>query len=232
MKIVSIIIKNFKVVSRNWSYFVVLVLCPVLLVLAAGAMLNSSDIANLKVGTTGDLSLSNSLGIENGIVYGSLSDCLIGLTEKDIGICVNSYNDENELNQAYEELNSLENDLIDYQFRLRKARVDFDNMYLTLKSLQTDINELDVDAAALKGDIAEFKRNKAELEERLNIIRPELDYATLQQLDSALAELDRVEADLDKIDKMLSIYQSLESNGFAYKFSYFLIRTYTFLPKC
>ena len=94
MKIVSIIIKNFKVVSRNWSYFVVLVLCPVLLVLAAGAMLNSSDIANLKVGTTGDLSLSNSLGIENGIVYGSLSDCLIGLTEKDIGICVNSYNDE------------------------------------------------------------------------------------------------------------------------------------------
>ena len=50
MKIIDIFQKNLKTVARNWKYFFVLFLCPILLIIISAIVLNSNDISNLKIG--------------------------------------------------------------------------------------------------------------------------------------------------------------------------------------
>lgn len=90
MKIVSIFVKNLKIVSRNWNYFLVLFICPILLILISGAALNSSDFDNIKVGIidkdpTYDLDLQ---GVVNSRSYNSLGNCLYDLTNSKVSVCV------------------------------------------------------------------------------------------------------------------------------------------------
>ena len=54
MKIFTIFKKNLKTISRNWNYFLVLFICPIILILITGAMLNSSNLENVKIGIIGD----------------------------------------------------------------------------------------------------------------------------------------------------------------------------------
>lgn len=89
MKIYNIFKKNIKIVSRNWSYFVVLFVCPILLILISGIMLNSNDFNNLRVGVINedpnyDLNLEN---LRNTIDYDSLADCLYDLTNQKNSVC-------------------------------------------------------------------------------------------------------------------------------------------------
>ena len=49
MKIFNIFQKNLKTISRNWSYFFVLVFFPLLLILSSGFVLNSLNVSNVGV---------------------------------------------------------------------------------------------------------------------------------------------------------------------------------------
>lgn len=90
MKVLSIFRKNLKTVSRTWSYFVVLFICPILLIFFAGLMLNSSDVDNIKIGLVDkDISYDIDLSeVKNVIDYDSLSNCVIDLTDSEIGTCI------------------------------------------------------------------------------------------------------------------------------------------------
>jgi len=90
MKIYSIFRKNLKTVSRNWVYFVILIICPILLILISGALLNSVNFVNLKVGfvnqdPTYQFDLSSFKYVKP---YTSLTDCVYDLTNFNVGMCV------------------------------------------------------------------------------------------------------------------------------------------------
>ena len=90
MKIYSIFKKNFKTVSRNWSYLAILLICPFVLILISGAMLKSNNYDNIKVGIIDedanyDL---NTSGIKNLIPYDSLSSCITDLTNSKASVCI------------------------------------------------------------------------------------------------------------------------------------------------
>ncbi|MEM4230280.1 MAG: ABC transporter permease [Candidatus Pacearchaeota archaeon] len=88
MKIYNIFKKNLKIVSRNWSYFVVLFLCPILLILVSGIMLNSNDFNNLRIGVINEDSTYSFEGlVKNFNTYDSLADCLNELTNQKISVC-------------------------------------------------------------------------------------------------------------------------------------------------
>ena len=96
MKLLSIINKNLKVVSRNWNYFVVLVLSPVLLVLAAGAMLNSTDINNLRIGVINENpEVEFGAGLIYMQTYYKLQDCLSNLFFESVSACIHVYKENN-----------------------------------------------------------------------------------------------------------------------------------------
>ncbi len=92
MKLLFIINKNLKVVSRNWSYFVVVVLSPVLLVLAAGAMLNSTNINNLRIGVINENSeVEFGAGLIYMQTYYELQNCLSNLFFEGVSSCIHIY---------------------------------------------------------------------------------------------------------------------------------------------
>ena len=50
MKILTIFKKNLKTVSRNWNYFILLFICPIILIFVAGMLINSSGSDNIHIG--------------------------------------------------------------------------------------------------------------------------------------------------------------------------------------
>ena len=89
MKLFSIFCKNLKSISRNSSYFVILVICPILLILVAGLVLNSVSFGNVSIGMVGDSELDVS-GIANLYQYDNLSVCLSDLRSSKITACIES----------------------------------------------------------------------------------------------------------------------------------------------
>ncbi|MBR9706525.1 ABC transporter permease [Candidatus Pacearchaeota archaeon] len=89
MAVLNVFKKNLKTVSRNWNYFVVLIVCPIALILIAGTLLSSSSASNLRVGVINEdpeynFDFSEFKKIKN---YHSLSSCINDLVEETTNIC-------------------------------------------------------------------------------------------------------------------------------------------------
>jgi hypothetical protein len=96
MKTLSIFQKNLKTVSRNWVYFIILFVCPVLLILISGLMLNSNDFKNLKIGVV-DLDPGYEFklaGMKNLADYDTIADCLTSLSDSKSSICLYAYDNQ------------------------------------------------------------------------------------------------------------------------------------------
>ena len=274
MKLLSIINKNFKVVSRNWSYFIVLVLCPIILILASGAMLNSSDIKNLKIGIMAEDNLDFKLQTGNQIYHNTLSTCILEVTEEHSNACIHVYkiNSQNQievyfdnsnkrvesyvkqfifqqissmqseiinragelvysetsfltssiinaksgLQHSYNEVDSLEKDLISYKAELSSAKKDFDSIYYPLKDLQSKLSTYQTQIAQAKKEVKDFKEKKGRIKNSINSIRPQLQslgYNLLvSDLDSLLIELNSIESSLNLINNALSNYETASND--------------------
>ena len=93
MKVFSIFIKNLKTVSRNWGYFLVLFICPIVLIGLAGMMLNSTDFRNSRIGISDEeigLDSSSLNSVSNIIYFSSLDSCLSSLEKGKIVACIDS----------------------------------------------------------------------------------------------------------------------------------------------
>lgn len=90
MKTISICIKSLKIVARNKAYFVVLVICPILLILLSGLLLNSNNYENIGVGLINEGSNYNFdvESIKNLYYYNTLQDCLYDLTNSKVSVCM------------------------------------------------------------------------------------------------------------------------------------------------
>ena len=271
MSVFSIINKNVKVVSRNWSYFIVLVICQVFVVLAAGAMLNSSDPKNLMVGIINEGVYFDVGGdLTNSIIFNGLSSCLYYLTDSRVSACIYSYKDNDivnidvysdnterrvesyvkqfvlakvsktqseiieqageaiyqekgyisnsinrskeELNNAYIEVESLENDLLDNQRKLREQRADFDEMYYSLKNIQANMNIYRGQAEDVRKNIEDFRKKKDELANSIYFARSRLvalgENDLVVKLDIILTELNNIDASLKLLDNALANYDN------------------------
>ncbi len=85
---------NIKTISRNWNYFLVLVIFPIILILLAGTMLNSANLNNIRVGLVNEgetVSLDFSGKVQNIFPHASLSDCLSMMAEGERMICIRVY---------------------------------------------------------------------------------------------------------------------------------------------
>ncbi len=85
---------NLKTISRNWNYFLVLVIFPILLILLAGVMLNSANVNNIHVGLINEgetVSLDFSEKIQNIFPHVSVSDCLSMMAHGDRSLCIRVY---------------------------------------------------------------------------------------------------------------------------------------------
>ncbi len=103
MKSFSIFSKNLKTVSRSLSYFFVLLICPVVLILVAGGMLNSFDTSHISVGVYDIMKdncesykeMSSGTDLSYGgnaariICYNTLDSCLQAVGSSRIGACLN-----------------------------------------------------------------------------------------------------------------------------------------------
>jgi len=97
MKVFRIFIKNIRTISRNWSYFFVLVFFPFFLILSSGFVLNSIDVGNINVDFIYQNTNLISQEISNfpGNFYpGKVSSCIDNLRFSRVGACV--YLHENE----------------------------------------------------------------------------------------------------------------------------------------
>ncbi|MBM3232592.1 ABC transporter permease [Candidatus Pacearchaeota archaeon] len=86
--------KNLKTVSRNWNYFLVLVIFPIFLILLSGAVLNSASTDNIKVGLVNEgetVSLDFSSKVKQLYSHSSLSDCIAKMAEGSRAICIRVY---------------------------------------------------------------------------------------------------------------------------------------------
>lgn len=109
MKIYYIFKKNLKIVSRNFSYLLVLFIFPVILILVSSIVLNSINYNNVKVGIVNNNQQSNLNldAIRNLNYYDSVDDCLYDLKHKGVTICIEVQED----NESYKTIIYVDNTL-------------------------------------------------------------------------------------------------------------------------
>ena len=89
MKIIDIFQKNLKTVARNWKYFFVLFLCPILLIIISAIVLNSNDISNLKIGVVdeNDNYDFERIGFKSYTPYSTIENCLSKISSSKVSAC-------------------------------------------------------------------------------------------------------------------------------------------------
>ena len=96
MKTLTIFRNNLRTISRNWIYFVILIICPIVLILLSGVILNSADYNNIKVGIINEdqsKSFDDSF-FKNKEVFSSLSECIEAVSASRANICIHYYETE------------------------------------------------------------------------------------------------------------------------------------------
>jgi ABC-type multidrug transport system permease subunit len=98
VKLLSIISKNVKVVSRSWIYVALLIILPTIFVLATSLLLDSVDVNNVKIGIVNN---QDSYEIRELIPdakfadYNSFEECEKDLKSHSIPVCINPIQDFN-----------------------------------------------------------------------------------------------------------------------------------------
>ncbi len=90
--IISELIKQAKLIFRNWSTLLLIILAPLLLIILVGYAFSSEDLHNIHIGIIGEFntsSLSQSLKSSGDVIaYAELTDCLIAMQEERIHLCI------------------------------------------------------------------------------------------------------------------------------------------------
>ena len=180
--IYNIFKKNLSTIFRNWVYFVVLFVCPVVLILVAGFVLNSSSLDNVKIGIVDETSdfrldfegISSPGRIKNVIEYGSIDHCLNDLVSSRVNSCLH----------------------ISYEGGSKKASVYLDNKFRVVEyyARQFILNNL------VKEQTKVIQETSEKITSRIEV------YSTFI-LDTK-NELYNVESELDSQEKLLLDYRN------------------------
>ncbi len=89
MKVFAIFNKNLKTVSRNGGYFAVLFICPILLIIVAGFMVNSNSMNNAYVGIVDESSgIDMDFSNYNILKFNNNPECISALTNSKVVTCL------------------------------------------------------------------------------------------------------------------------------------------------
>lgn len=230
MKTYNIFKKNLKTVSRNWVYFVVLFICPLVLIFVAGLVLNSNDFQNMKIGVIDDdsgydFNLEN---VRNVQTYSSLENCLYELTNSLTNICLYVRNAE-EVHQIDIYIDNTKS-IIEYytkQFILQNVFKEQSEIFQkTSEEIDAKLTVYSTSIANAKVELTEVKK-ELEIQEKLltdyrrnlTIIREDFNevYIPLKNMQPEIKEIQanfhRNSQDLNNnISRFRNKKQDIESN--------------------
>lgn len=180
MKIFSIFTKDLKVVSRHKGYFMILFVCPILLIFIAGAVLNSNEYKNVRVGI---INLDKSFEFNHGGVvkveeYERLSRCLADLSAGKVTVCM----------------------LVSEEDGLREIRIYIDN---TIMSVELYAKQFVLETV-LKEQSNIFEETSGDIETKLRFYSTSIDKERIN-LVNVSKELDFQETLLKEFKENLSI---------------------------
>lgn len=239
MKAFSVFKKNMKIVSRNWTYFAVLFLCPLILISIASFALNSADVSNVKY----------SYGFQNGSEeFGSELDlesfpepinekpvpCSKAFSvHEDLGFCIDKESDKkykvyldntNKVGSSRAKKILLENiaEKQSYQANKTSNRVEgkINSYLLTLgeaeKELEETHSELEDQEVMLQdyqnkigGIQSDFDQVYEPTKESIEKIRS---YSDFSRSESISEELNRSQQKIESIDKQLGVLEDYLDN--------------------
>ncbi len=201
MNILNIFKKNVKTVSRNFSYFAVLFICPILLIIVSGAVLNSADLDNIRVGIIGSNNLQD---IKNSRNYDNLASCMNDLLNFKIVACLNfNYIDNHENLDIYmgnsdklvsiytkqfvlKNILNMQQDLFEqtsseinsqisiYSNSISNARSDLNNAHSELEEQETLLTNYKNDLADIRNDFNEVYYPLKQMQPKITQIKQEL----------------------------------------------------------
>jgi hypothetical protein len=210
MKVFSIFRKNLKGVARSWPYFAVLFVCPVLLILISGVVMNSVDFDNIRVGVIGSPEFDVS-GIQNVYYYDSIGDCLFDLTNSRATVCIDSRGDENgESLDIYLDNSKKVVAFYAKQFILgsildmQSEVIDRTSSEISSKVLlySTSIAEARDEMVEVSAELEEQERLLLEYKQNLSVIRADFD-SVYYPLKSAEGDIADIQADLHRSQEAL-----------------------------
>jgi hypothetical protein len=180
MKILTIFQKNLKTISRNWNYFLVLFICPIILILVTGAMLNSSNFDNVKIGLVdNDPGFTVNLGgFKNIQKYSNIGDCLYFIEDKKVSLCLHLRED------------SKGHQVDVYVDNTRKAMASFIKQFVLQKILDEQTYALEETAETLNYKLSLFSTSLDSAKEELEFTQSELDESERMLMDYRTKLLD------------------------------------------
>ncbi len=202
MKIFTIFKKNLNIISRNWIYFIVLFICPVLLILISGFTLNSGNFNNIQIGVIDedpdyDFNLDN---LKNVKTFSSLSDCLYDLSDSKTTVCMFVKNIEGihridiyldntvKMVEYYSKQFIMENILQEQSFKFEQTSDEI-NSQLTIYSTsigeaKVELNEVFEELDSQEKVLIEYKKNLSELRTNFDEI-----YYSFKELEPVVNQL-------------------------------------------
>jgi hypothetical protein len=91
-RVIYEIYKNFKLIFRNWSSLLLIILAPLILILLVGYSFSSDDLHDIKIGAIGDIDLT---GLKTDVSefgevleYDDVKDCITDMSFEKVHICL------------------------------------------------------------------------------------------------------------------------------------------------
>jgi len=188
MKVLTIFNKDLKIISRNWIYFIILVVCPISLILISGTMLNSNSLDNIKIGVIDkNTGYSFDFGNRNLQNYNSLERCLADLTEQKASICIYSYLS-----------NSSENRVDIYVDNTKKVIEFYAKQFVLQKVINDQSEVLERTSEEVNSKITLFSTSIVDAKRELNDVYSEMDSQEIM-LKEYKQNVTRTKADFDAV---------------------------------
>ncbi|MBU0957725.1 MAG: ABC transporter permease [Nanoarchaeota archaeon] len=221
MKVFSIFKKDMKTVSRSPSYFVLLFIVPVLLIVAGGAMLNSVDFSNVKLGIVdNDPNYDFNLrGVHNHQYFDSLSDCIFDLTSYKVSACLvvspidNSHQIDIYLDNSKRVIEYFAKQLIlekvmsEQSFVLQQTSDEIDSR---ISLYSTSISNARVELINVRNDLEQQEQDLLDYKTELGQTRSDFDevYYPLKNSEPELIELrDRMKENNDNLENNITLFR-------------------------
>jgi len=230
MRTLTIFKNNLKTVSRNWLYFLILIVCPFILITLSGIMLNSAKFENVKVGMV-NLNKNNSLigfdFFKDSYYYSSLKDCIRDISSSKISICIQ----QEEIEEKYIINVYIDNrkSVLEYyvkQFILKKfaeQKISFFeeslkeiNKQITLfsysiKNYKTELNNTYYELDLQERKLIEYKENITNIKQNIQEI-----YSLLKRIEPTIQKINETDNNSSSFSEKLESFKEkkdhLENN--------------------
>jgi hypothetical protein len=216
MAILSIFSNNLKTVSRNWIYFIVLIICPIILIIISGIILNSANFNNIAVGIIDenknyDIDINS---FNHPREFSSLTKCIEQLSLQKVSICMHSHESQEKHNiDVYIDNRKKVIEYYSKQFILEKFSEEKLYFYeQTSKDIEQKISIFSTDIKNSKKELLNAYAELEEQEEKLQEYHQKINQAK-KNFNEISASLKRIQPQIKRLkDDLNSETNSVSGN--------------------